>query len=179
MAAKRTCQLTEQQIEALKTAFKKCPEGAMRTRLQAVRLYGNGYTVAEIMELTGCSRRSLLRWSEQYRSDGIDGLIDQRQGGNRAMLNEAQLADVERKLRQYRPVDVLGSTNVATTNGHYWTVPDLKLALQQWYGIVYQSNSAYRKLFHRCGFSYQRPGKVFRSRSAQKVADFAEQLEKK
>jgi transposase len=88
------------------------------------------------------------------------------------------LADVRAKLHQYRPVDVLGPEGVATASGQHWTVPDLKRALQQWYDLVYQSNSSYRQLFARCDFSYQRSARVFRSRSAEQVADFAEQLEK-
>jgi hypothetical protein len=67
---------------------------------------------------------------------------------------------------------------VATVSGQHWTVPDLKGALQQWYGLVHQSNSPYRQLFAPCGFSYQWSARVFRSRSAEQVADFAEQLEK-
>jgi transposase len=54
----------------------------------------------------------------------------------------------------------------------------LKQALQQWQGAVYQSDSSYHELSARCGFSYQRTAKVFRSRSAQQVAEFEEQLEK-
>ena len=150
----------------------------MRTRLQAVRLYGSGYAVEDIKEITGCSRRSLLRWCQQYRDEGIAGLEDQRLGGNRALLSEAQLEDVARKLRKYRPLDVLGPSGVATASGQHWTIPDLKQALEQWHGVVYQSDSSYRALFHRCGFSYQRTAKAFRSRSAEKVAAFEEQLEK-
>lgn len=178
MTAKRKFQLTEQQIQELKAAFSKSTEGAMRTRLQAVRLYGSGYPVENITEITGRPRRSLLRWCQQYRRHGIGGLEDQRRGGNRALLNEAQLADVADKLRQYRPVDTLGPDDIATASGQHWTVPDLKQALQQWHGVVFQSDSSYRQLFQRCGFSYQRSAKVFRSRSAEQVANFQEQLEK-
>ena len=78
------------------------------------------------------------------------------------------------KLRQYRPLDVLGSEGVATASGQHWTVPVLKQTLTQWHGVVYQSDSSYRELFGRCGFSYQRTAKVFRSHSAEKVAEFEE-----
>lgn len=178
MTGKRHFQLNEQEVQELKAAFAECADGPMRTRLQAVRLYGSGYAVEEIREIAGCSRRSLLRWRQQYRDGGIVSLADQRQGGNRALLSEAQLEDVADKLRQYRPLDVLGSEGVATASGQHWTVPDLKQTLTQWHGVVYQSDSSYRELFGRCGFSYQRTAKVFRSRSAEKVAEFEEQLEK-
>lgn len=178
MSSKRTFQLTEQQKRELKAAFRKSRDGAERTRLQAVRLYGSGYRVEEIIEVVDCSRRSLLRWCQRYRGEGLSGLTDHREGGNRALLDEEQLADVCDKLPHYRPVDVLGPEGIATGSGQHWTVPDLKRALKQWHGLVYQSDSSYRELFARCGFSYQRAAKVFRSRSAEQVAAFEEQLEK-
>ena len=94
------------------------------------------------------------------------------------VLSDEQLEDICQKLHQYRPIDVLGAADVATAGGRHWTVPDLKQALQQWYGVVYKSISSYRILFKRCGFSYQRTARVFRSKSAIQVADFEEQLEK-
>jgi len=105
-------------------------------------------------------------------------LEDQRAGGNRALLSEEQWADVRDRLHRYRPIDVLGPENVATASGQHWTIPDLKQALQAWQGVLYQSDSSYRQLFQRCDFSYQRAAKVFRSRSAEQVADFEEQLQK-
>ena len=178
MAGKRNFQLTEEQIQELKTACKASANGETRTRLQAVRLYGTGYPVQEITEIADCTPRSLLRWCRKYGDQGIAGLEDQRRGGNQAKLSAVQVEDVAAKLRQYRPVDVLGPAEVATANGQHWTIPDLKQALQQWHGVVYESNTSYRRLFHHCGFSYQRATKAFRSRSAAQVATFEEQLEK-
>ena len=178
MTAKRELQLNEQQTAELKAAFRESTNGPLRTRLLAVRLYGSDRPVEDIIEISDCSPRTLLRWVERYKRDGIAGLEDRRQGGNRALLSESELAEVCDKLHRYRPVDVLGQTAVATASGEHWTVPDLKRALKQWHGLVYQSNSSYLELFTRCGFSYQRSAKVFRSRSAEQVAAFEEQLEK-
>lgn len=178
MTAKRELQLTEQQIAELKAAFRESMDGPLRTRLLAVRLYGSGRPVEDIIEISDCSPRTLLRWVQRYKRGGVGSLEDQRQGGNRALLSESQLADVCNKLHRYRPVDVLGVAEVATASGEHWTVPDLKRALKQWHGLVYQSNSSYLELFEHCGFSYQRSAKVYRSRSAEQVADFEEQLEK-
>jgi transposase len=54
----------------------------------------------------------------------------------------------------------------------------LQQALQLWYGVTYRRPTSYRQLLKRCGFSYQRPSRVYRSRSARKVAEFEAQLEK-
>lgn len=176
--AKRKFQLSTEQRQELRGAYEKCTDGPTRTRLQAVRLYGSGRTVEDVQEITGASRRTLLRWCSRYKQDGLDGLFDRREGNHRNFLTVEQIEDVEQKLHRYRPVDVLGLERVATANGLHWTVPDLKQALQQWHGVVYKQKKSYHDLFRRCGFSYQRTARVFRSRSQEKVADFEEQLEK-
>jgi len=175
---KRQFKLNETETCELQVAYATCDNGPTRTRLQAVRLYGRGYGTQEIEDITGVERRVLLRWCARYRLHGVMGLYDQRQGGNHRVLTEEQIADIRAKLQQYRPVDVLGASGVATADGQHWTVADLKQALAQWQGVTYQSDTSYRTLLKRCGFSYQRAGKQFRSRSEARLAAFEEGLEK-
>ena len=125
-------------------------------------LYGTGYSVAQIREVTGCSRTSLMEWCRRYRTQGMDGLRDQRVGGNRAKLTSDQRQELHTKLHQYTPRQVFGP-QAATPNGQFWTVPDLRRAMQRWFGITWDSLTSYRSLFHACGFTYQRTQKVFRA----------------
>jgi len=175
--AKRKFQLTEAQLGELQRAFASSRDGATRTRYQAVRLYGSGYRVDEIKVITGCSRTSLMEWCRQYREQGLAGLVDQRRGGNRAKLTAEQIAALGQRLRHYTPQDLFG-TQTHSPDGQFWTVEDLHRAVEQWYGVSYGSRSSILRLLGLCGFSYQRPAKVFKSRSQAKVADFEEQLEK-
>ncbi|MCC7354737.1 MAG: winged helix-turn-helix domain-containing protein [Anaerolineae bacterium] len=71
----------------------------------------------------------------------------------------------------------MGATT-ATADGQFWTVADLQGAVEEWYGVTYRSPSSYLYLFAVCGFSYQRPAKVFQSRREAEVMDFQEALEK-
>ena len=176
--ANRRFQLNEKQVRELLSAFERCKDGPLRTRLQAVRLYGSGYDTQQVQEITGTTHRTLMRWCSRYRRGGIEALAEQRRGGNRAALTADQVALVKDNLHRYRPVDVLGAEQVATAAGLHWTVPDLRHALLQWTGVHYRTASSYRELFARCGFSYQRTQKRFRSRSVAKVAEFEEQIEK-
>ena len=175
---KRQFQLNEEQEKELIAAYASCKDGLTRTRYQAVRLYGSGYPVQEVMKITGCSRSSLMEWCRAYRSTGIAGLVDKRAGGNRAKLKPAQLEDLKGRLQMYAPAELFGAT-ASTADGRFWTVSDLKRAVEQWYGVSYRNFRSYHCLFDVCGFSYQRPAKVYKSRSASKVAEFEEQLEKK
>ena len=176
--ARQRLLLNETEVRELQGAYETCQDGPTRTRLQAVRLYGCGYSTQEIEVITGVERRLLLRWYAKYGRGGPTALYDQRQGGNHRVLTAEQLADVRAKLHQYRPVDVLGKGQVATADGLHWTVPDLKRVLAMWQDVTYQSDTSYRTLLKRCGFTFQRTGKQYRSRSESRLAEFEERLEK-
>lgn len=176
--ATRQFHLTEDQVKELMNAFTNCKDGLTRTRYQAVRLYGTGYPVKEVIDITGCSRTSLMDWCRIYRAEGVAGLIDKRKGGNRDRFTEQQIAELTMRMRTYTPADLFGKT-AATADGQFWTVEDLQRMVQQWYSVQYKARGSYHQLFARCGFSYQRPAKVYKSRSEAKVAEFEEQLEKK
>ena len=86
--AKRKFKLTKAEQKELLQAYRHCKDAATRTRYQAVRLYGEGYAEAEIEQITGCSRTSLMEWCRAYREDPSQGLVDKRVGGTRAKLSK-------------------------------------------------------------------------------------------
>jgi transposase len=177
--AHRQFKLTEQERASFLQAEARTNKASTLKRLQAVRLYGEGRPVQEIQEIAGCSWRSLMEWCQRYREEGMAGLVDKRQGGNRARLTRAQRQEVGEKLRQYRPDQVL-PTEMRVSQGVFWMVSDLKLAVQMWYGVTYQSPTSYLTLLHECRFSQQKPEKRYRSRpSEETVAEFEARLEKK
>lgn len=178
MTNKRKRLLSPEADQQLLLAFTECKEGEMRTKIQAVRLYGKDVPIIEITNLTGLPRRTINRWYGRYLQQGLSGFVDNRRGGNNQYLTNEQIQDLALKLHQYRPADLFGLEKTATVDGEYWCVPDLRQAVKQWYGIEYKTKASYRQLFQKCGFSYQRTAKAFRSRSEMKVADFEEQVEK-
>jgi transposase len=178
MANKRKQLLMPEEDQKLLLAFTECKDGEMRTKIQAVRLYGNNVPIVEITNLTGLPRRTINRWYSRYLRLGLSGFVDNRQGGNNTYLTDELIQDLGLKLNQYRPVDLLGLKKVATADGLHWSVPDLRQAVKQWYGVEYKTAASYHRLFRLCNFSYQRTAKVFRSRSEMKVAEFEEMVEK-
>ena len=175
--ATRKFTLTDAQTAELWQAYDRTKDGPTRTRYQAVRLYGSGYPVAQITEITGCSRTSLMDWCRLYRTHGVRGLVDGRVGGNRAKLTPDQRETVRAHLHQYTPRQLFGP-ETATPDGQFWTVPDLTRAVQDWFGVTWCSPASYLALLADCGFTYQRAQKVFTSRSERDVLAFEEQLEK-
>lgn len=175
--AKRRFKLSSEQIQELQQGYRESKDAATRTRYQAVRLYGEGYVVSEICHITGCARSSLMEWCEKYQAAGLSGLREHRGGRVRAKLSLAQLAELDQKLHQYCPRDVLGS-HTQTSSGQYWTVEDLACVVERWYKVKWSSRSGYHRVFAYCQFTYQRTEKVYKSRRAADVAEFEAQLEK-
>lgn len=175
--AARQFQLNPEQVKDLMQAYFDCKDGPTRSRYQAVRLYGTGYPLQEVLDITGCSRLTLMYWCRKYNAGGVSALTDHRAGGNRAKLSPAQLDQLKARLHCYTPADLFGATG-ATAAGQFWTVPDLSRAMEQWYGVCYQSPRSYLRCLNLCGLSYQRPAKVYQSRKESQVWEFEAQLEK-
>lgn len=175
--AKRKFTLTIEEVAKLKAAYHQSKDANWSRKLLAVRLYGTGHPVSQIIELVGCSRTSLMEWVQKYQQQGLATLKDQRPGGNHFKLSPEQKAVIKGKVHQYTPQQLLGSAS-ATSSGAHWTGADLKQLLYQEYNILYKSPTSYRMMLTEFGLSYQRTEKVFKSKSLLKYADFEEQLEK-
>ena len=172
--ATRKFHLSEEAVDELKRAEKATRKSSELRRMQAVRLYGSGQAVKQIVEVTRMGTRSILSCVARYREKGIDALYEYQQKGNRRLLTDQQRRELAGKLQQYRPVDL----NISQQE--YWTVSDLAVAVEQWYGVVYKHSDSYIGILHRSGFTFQRSTKVYRHKPrAAALVEFEAQLEKK
>ena len=175
---RRNFSLTDAEADRLHAAYLHCDDADTKIRYQATRLYGIGYNVEQILDICGCSRRSLVNWIRTYKERGLTALVDHRLGGNHARLKPPQIEAVQNQLHRYTPAQLLGR-DACMGDGQFWTVPDLAQLLERDYGVVYQSPTSYRTLLATCDFSYQRPAKQYKSHSEVKLLEFEEALEKK
>ena len=172
--ATRKFQLNEEALDELKHAERATKRSSELRRMQAVRLYGSGQAMSQIVEVTRMGTRNILHCVARYREKGINGLYEYRQKGNRTLLTDAQRHELAEKLHQYRPADL----NIS--HHEYWTVSDLAVAVEQWYGVVYKHTDSYVRILHRSGFTFQRSTKVYRHKpGAAALVEFEAQLEKK
>lgn len=177
--AKRQFELSEQEQQAIQEAERQTRDVYELKRLQAVRLYGSGLGSGQIRQLVGCGERSIRQWSQRYRQAGLAGLKSQWQGENALKLSRAQRSELKQRLQQSPPDQVI-SAEVRISQGQFWTVSDLQIVVEGWYGVAYATRDSYHRLLTECGFSYQHTEKVYRSRpGTQTVADFEAALEKK
>jgi transposase len=172
--ATRKFQLNEEARDELKRAERATKRSSELRRMQAVRLYGSGQAMPQIVEVTRMGTRNILHCVARYREKGMQGLYEYQQTGNRTLLTDAQRRDLAEKLHQYRPTDLHISQR------QYWTVSDVAVAVEQWYGVVYKHTGSYVRILHRSGFTFQRSSKVYRHKpSPVALAEFEAQLEKK
>ncbi len=174
----RSLRLTQAEADELQEAYRHCQNPITKTRFQAVRLYATGYCVKQIEDICGCTARSLLNWTRAFQQGGLAALLDHRRGGNRARLKPEQIEALQNKLHGYTPAQLLGRDQ-CNGDGQFWTPPDLARLLEREYGVLYQSRTSYQTLLQKCGLSYQRPAKQYKSHSEAKLMDFEEMLEKK
>ena len=179
--AKRQFELNDEQVKELKRYEQQSKRTMELKRLQAVRLYGSGRTLSDIVEVVGCGESSVRIWAMQYSESGVFGLLAnyEKSSQNARKLTYKQEYDLREKLRQYRPMDVMAQ-EMCHGSGEFWTVEDVKHMIAEWYDVSYQDVSSYRNVLHRCGFSYQKAEQVYKSRPSQvDVANFEADLEKK
>lgn len=176
--ANRRFQLTQEEVASFQQAEVQTHDACELKRLQAVRLYGMGETVVTIQKLVGCGPASPRQWASAYRQGGLAALHTIWASGNANKLTPEQRQDLFEKLEQYSPEEVIAPP-VRGEHGVFWTVSDLQIVVEQWYGVTYRSETSYRNLLHACGLSYQKVEKVYRSQpGAVQLADFEAELEK-
>jgi len=118
-----------------------------------------------------------MEWVRAYRENGLPTLVDHRLGGNRAQLKPEQIEAIQNQMHRYQPVQLLGK-DACLGEGLFWTTTDIATWLKRDYDIAFKSLTSYRSLLAKCGFSFQRPAKQYKSHSDIKVMEFEELLEK-
>ena len=175
--AKRKFTLMPEELRKLRVIFETTKDSALRMRAQSVWMYAQNYPVAEILNLQGCSRTSLMNWVRGVQTEGLNSLEDRRRGGNNAKLTEAQRTELADLMKTYTPEQLLGPMDTPLA-GAYWSVPTVRALVETRFGVTYQSPTTYRQLLKESGFSYQKPAKQYKSRRPMAVVAFQEQLEK-
>lgn len=175
----RQFKLREEEVEVLRQREQKTRDVHELKRLQAVRLYGSGEEIEVIQDSIGCGASSIRQWAMRYKAGGVKALGSRWQGKNANKLSAAQRVELKNKLHTYTPEEVI-PPQVRVSQGVFWTVSDLQIVVQEWFGVEYQSLSSYYNLLHQSGFSSQKVATVYRSQpGANAVADFEAELEKK
>jgi len=177
--AKRKFKLSAEAIQAFEKREHETREALELRRLQAVRLYGSGESLAVIQQVSGAGCRTIQSWVDSYEAEGLAGLKPGWKGGNHRVLSVVQRTAVLKQLRQQAPSEVLSASERAS-DGKFWTVADVQTLVENHYKVHYSSVRSYHSLLQESGLSYQRPEGIYRSRPSEAViVDFEAEAEKK
>ena|SRR5581483_3051443 len=162
--AKRQFELNATEMGEFRQAEQQTRDVHELKRLQAVRLYGSRVSMREIVNLVACGESSVRQWVQGYQQNGLGALRSHWRGGNAHKLSQQQRAELRQRLRQYCPLDL------HISQGQFWTVSDLRIAVQGWYGVSYHSDDSYLNLLHSSGLSYQRAsGSIVRAPAKRRL----------
>jgi transposase len=87
------------------------------------------------------SWRTLMEWYRRYRAEGVQGLAAKYQGQNGARSTRQQRHNLAEKLNQYRPDQIIAA-EARLSQGKFWTISDLKIVVEKWYGVTYRSEAS-------------------------------------
>jgi transposase len=139
-------------VLGLQDEIRRSEESRYDHRLHGVLLVAQGMTCPEVARLLGDAPRTVERWVNHFEQDGLAGLTEGVRVGRPRRLEQAQLQEVQRVLRE--PPAAAGLT------GNLWDGKTLSAYLDRQYGVALGVRQCQR-LFRQFGFRLRKPrGKV-------------------
>jgi transposase len=135
-------------VLGLQDEIRRSQESRYDHRLHGVLLVAQGMTCPEVARLLGDAPRTVERWVHHFEQDGLAGLAEGERVGRPPRLNEAQLEEVQRVLRD--------SPEAAGLAGNLWDGRTLSAYLEQRYEIALGVRQCQR-LFREFGFRLRKP----------------------
>jgi len=135
-------------VLGLQDEIRRSEESRYDHRLHGVLLVAQGMTCPEVGRLLGDAPRSVEYWVQRFESRGLAGLQEGERSGRPQRLDDRQLAQIGRVLRQ-QPRDVGMQTNV-------WDGKTLSAWIEEQYGEQLGVRQCQR-LFRRLGFRLRKP----------------------
>lgn len=92
-------------VAELENGYRICRDVTERERWLMIKLLASGKTVAQVSEITGCTRKWICEIARRYNQLGANGLVDRRRTlpGVKPLLDENLRAELERALQKPPP----------------------------------------------------------------------------
>ena len=138
-------------ILGLQQEIQRSEESRYDHRLHGVLLVAQGITCPEVARLLGDAPRSLEYWVHRFEQHGLAGLTEGERSGRPSRLNEEQIKEVNRVLRN-KPSDSGMRVNL-------WDGKTLSAWIEKTYGIQLGVRQCQR-LFRQFEFRLRKPRPV-------------------
>lgn len=134
--------LTEKEVLVLKQAHKQVRDKRLADRIKAVLYVHYGLSYHEIVKLLLLDETTIRRYVNQFKTEGLDGLLKFHYSGGQTKLTQAQELELKTHLSQGETI-FLTAKAVADYVKHYYHIR---------YSVI-----GITKLLHRLGFVYKKP----------------------
>ena len=131
--------LTAQELTELRAAHHAARDVREAYRINVVILLGRGRTAADVADALLIDPDTARDWFKRYRQGGLDGLLRMSYVGSEALLDAAQLAQLDAHLSSHL---YLSAAAVARHVEKYW-------------GVRY-TLSGITAVLHRLGYTYKK-----------------------
>ena len=138
-------------VLGLQQEIQRSGESRYDHRLHGVLLVAQGMTCPEVARLLGDAPRSVENWVHRYDQQGLTGLTEGERSGRPSRLNERQLKEINRVLRE-KPSDTGMRVNL-------WDGKTLSAWIDKTYGIPLRVRQCQR-LFRQLEFRLRKPRPV-------------------
>lgn len=119
-------------------------------RVHAVLLKKKGYTLNQVIDITGHPLITIQGWITAYHQHGLDGLCTKpRETSAAATLTPDKKARIKELITGHKPSEYGYSDD-------FWSVPMVRKLVKDQYGVEFKTVRSYQKLLKWCGFSYQK-----------------------
>lgn len=133
-------QLNQKELEALHNALKQEHNKRYAYRIHAIILLGTGYTLKKVKKVLFIDDETLRNYVENYRVDGISGLLSDNRNGKACRLAHSQIELLKNELN---------------TVIHLHTGSVIQFVKEN-FGVCY-SATGMRDLLHRLDYVYKKP----------------------
>lgn len=136
---------------SLQQEIQRSEESRYDHRLHGVLLVAQGMTCPEVARLLGDAPRSVEDWVHRFEGKGLGGLTEGARSGRPPRLNEKQMKEIGRVLR-----DQPGAAGMRV---NLWDGKTLSAWIEKAYGIQLRVRQCQR-LFRQLGFRLRKPRPV-------------------
>lgn len=116
--------------------FEKLKEGKLAIQLRVIIAFGD-FRTEEVARVLKVSHRSIFRWVNEFREEGIDGLKEKPKGHYKSKLTEEQ----KKRIKEW-----LINGNDSKGKKVHWTLKKLKVAVCDEFGVMISTTSLWRNL---------------------------------
>jgi len=120
-------------------------------RMQAGALFAAGHTQAEVARTLGVARQNVSRWHARWQAGGLQGLRSAGPTGPTPHLSDAQLAAIDRALRE--------GARAHGFDSDHWTLARVTTVIERLTGVAYHRGHTWKLLRHRLHHRLQRPAR--------------------